>query len=139
MFFQEDPREVLTSKQLQVRIKKKLIWKLNSNTGGEITTTNDCCPEYSFKVTHFTLQCTLDFKGSPDCYEFCEIMNMMNEMADLFGGIGGVGRVKREEHSRMRRQDNLFHIQFLLGIPDICSYASSPNNLWCNEIFEIQN
>ena len=46
---------------------------------------------------------------------------MMNEMADLFGGIGGVGRVKREEHPRMRRQDNLFHILYLVGIPDICS------------------
>jgi len=55
-----------------------------TTSGVEITTTNDCCPEYSFK-------------GSPDCYEFCEIMNMMNEMADLFG------RVRREEHPRMRR------------------------------------
>ena len=70
----------------------------------DITTTNDCCPEYSFKVSHLTFHLVVDKnnsnKGSPDCYEFCEIMNMMNEMADLFG------RVRRDEHPRMRRQDN---------------------------------
>jgi len=56
-----------------------------TTSGVEITTTNDCCPEYSFK-------------GSPDCYEFCELMVLMNgfDMSDF-------GRVRREEHPRMRR------------------------------------
>merc|ERR1719234_2578101 len=56
-----------------------------TTSGVEITTTNDCCPEYSFK-------------GSPDCYEFCELMILMNgfDMSDF-------GRVRREEHPRMRR------------------------------------
>jgi len=57
-----------------------------TTSGVEITTTNDCCPEYTFK-------------GSPDCYEFCEIMNMLNDM-NLDGLLG---RVRREEHPRMRR------------------------------------
>jgi len=52
------------------------------------TTTNDCCPEYSHR-------------GSPDCYEYCELAAQLEALMAMLAGLTGRQRHRRSQTNQM--------------------------------------
>merc|ERR1719369_1841088 len=52
------------------------------------TTTNDCCPQYSHR-------------GSPDCYEYCELADQLAALMEMLASLTGRTRHRRSQANEM--------------------------------------